>query len=172
MASSTGPKGIDWDAERTAYVTGTETLDEVAARLGVNAKTVERMASSKHALNAGETWGEKRAAYRATAAIKSEQRAGDAVASTLARVREKASAVAEKALLELERRLDENITVTLGEDGWEATPFETKDLIATAKLATSVKVELGGDPTGVPVELAGKLNDLTLKELRKLAGEA
>ena len=90
----------------------------------------------------------------------------------LARVREKAATVAEKALVEIERRIDDRVDIDHGDHGWKSCPIEVKDLIAAAKLATAVKIELGGDPHGTPVAITGKLEALSLKDLRKLAGEA
>ncbi len=175
MASATGPKGIDWDAERAAYVTGAETLDEVATRLGLNIKSVERMAGSKHPLNAGGTWGEKRAAFRAEAAIRSEQQAGSEVAAALAKVRGKAVEAAGLALDALLQRLRDGGVkrqVAFSDHVTEfMDPIDDKDLVAAARLAIASKLEVGGNPDGVPLQLASSLDALTVDELRRLAGD-
>jgi hypothetical protein len=168
-----GPRGIDWAAARTEYVTGKESFSSLGTRYGVTKKAVEKHASDRGA-NGGVTWGELRSQHRGKTAAKAEQRAGDVQVTRLASIRSKASEAAELALDEMLKRLREGgvtRSVAFSEGAVEyLDPIADKDLIAAAKLIVAVKVEMGGDPDGVPMQLETNLDNLSLDELRKLAG--
>lgn len=144
---------------RDEYVTGNESYGELAKRYGTTKKTVDFHASNRDA-NGGHTWAQLRAQFLEDVSEKAQKQTGDSLAQTLARVREKAATVAEKALLRLENKLTAD------------TPIEDRDLVQIAKLATTVKVELGGDPHGQPVRVRATLDELTVEQLRRLAEDA
>ena len=148
------PSKIDWSAARDEYVTGDHTYDSIAERFGVSPKTVEVHATDRRE-NAGRTWGEMRADFRDDVSEKFTERA----ASTLARKRQllgdRATDVALSALSQLKSRV-------------AAGMMADKDLIGAAKIATTIKVEIG-TIDGSPLPIAARLDDLTLDELRRLA---
>jgi hypothetical protein len=147
-----------WAAMRDEYVTGNESYSELAARYGTTKSAVEKHALDREA-NGGRTWGEWRAEFLDGVNRETQDRVADTLATTLAQVREKTASVARKALEKLESRLD------------SGDPMEDKDIIAAARLATTVKVELSNDPE-FPVSIKAKLDELPIEEIRKLAGES
>lgn len=144
-----------WASMRDEYVTGNESYAEIAARYGVGKTAVERHALNREA-NDGRTWAEMRETFHDEVNRRTADQTATSVALELAKVREKAARVARKALEKLDERLD--------------TTMEDKDLIAAAKLATTVKVELANDPE-FPVTLKAKLDALTIDDLKKLSGD-
>lgn len=56
-------KKTDWSGERDVYVTGTESLADIAKRLGVSKTAVEKHACNRE-VNGGRTWGEWREEFR------------------------------------------------------------------------------------------------------------
>jgi hypothetical protein len=177
MGKPGGPRNIDWTAARTEYVTGKESYRQIGERLGVGKTAVEAHALDRSA-NDGQTWGELRAQHREQTAGKAVQRAGDAVADRLARVRSKAAEAAEKALDEVLKRIDAGGSLRkVIKDGVEVPglevlePIADKDLIAAAKLAIAVKVQVAGDPDGTPLVISKRLDELSVEQLQKLAGE-
>ncbi len=58
-----GSGKINWDAERDHYVTGNESLSDLAESLSVTKSAVEKHASDRGA-NGGRTWGEMRVDFR------------------------------------------------------------------------------------------------------------
>lgn len=141
---------------RDEYVTGEETLLQLAQRVGVRYKTLERHASNRRG-NGGKTWGEMRSEFLDEVSRETQERSATSVSKKLAVVKEKSANVAALALAQLETRVSSGT-------------MEDKDLIQAAKLATTIKIELGGDPNGVPVDIRNSLDELTVDELRKLAG--
>jgi len=141
---------------RDEYVTGNESYAELAKRYGVRKQTVGIHAADRNA-NAGRTWDELRTEFHDEVSGKAQAKASEALSRTLARVREKAATVAEKALLRLEKKLTADEVI------------EDRDLVQIAKLATTVKIELGGDSEGTPVNIRQTLDELTVAELRKIA---
>lgn len=155
-----------WGAMRDEYVTGNESYSALAKRYGVNLKTVEKHALNRdHPTNEGLTWGERRVEFRKRTSEETETKVTAVASRTLAIVREKSVNVAMLALEELERRLTPPTNVN-----GEPAPIllETSELIQAAKLATTVKVELSGDPDA-PALIQAKLDELSIEQLRKLA---
>jgi len=145
-----------WAGARDEYVTGNESYAEIARRLGVRTRAVEDHALNRGA-NGGQTWGEMREEFLDGVSGKARSKASDKLAVVLARVREKSANVAEAALKRLATKLESD------------QPMEDKDLIQAAKLATAVKIELGGDPNGAPVDVRATLAELTVADLKRLA---
>ena len=70
---------IDWAKIRTAYVTGNESLREIAARFGVSRGEIGRKSSS-------ESWPEQRKKHRDKCATKARQKALRAQSDALAKI--------------------------------------------------------------------------------------
>lgn len=155
-----------WGALRDEYVTGNESYAKLAKRYGINLKTLQKRALNRaHPANGGKTWAEWRTEFHHRVSDETETKTVASASRTLAEVREKSARVSQLALLELEKRL------TRPPDADESAPLlvETKDLVQIARLATAVKVELGGDPDGTPIEIQSKLDQLSVEQLRALA---
>jgi hypothetical protein len=146
-----------WSKARSEYVTGNESYAQLAERLGVLKNTVLKHADRRHSDNDGMSWDDARRAYLRRVSSAAEFKSETAATRTLSAVRESSAAVASLALEEIERRLE------------SAGAIETKDLIGIAKLATSLRIELSGDPDGVPVRIERKLDELTVKQLKAIA---
>jgi hypothetical protein len=140
---------------RDEYITGNESYTEIGARYGVTKSAIEQH-SGRNGVNKGKSWGELRQEFRDDLSRVSKERVIDAVSTTLVRVKAKAAAVAELALDRLSKKLSGKVEM------------EDKDLVAVAKLATAVKVELAGDPDQ-PISIKQNLDALTVEQLRKLA---
>ena len=145
-----------WAAARDEYVTGDETYAEIAKRYGVSAKAVEFHAHNREA-NLGKTWAQLRAEFHDDVSGRTQERVAESVSRVLAEVREKAAVVSKLALARIEAKLSGDV------------PVEDRDLVQMAKLATGVKIELGGDPHGAPLSIRTTLDTLTADDLRKLA---
>ncbi len=149
-----------WAAARSEYITGNESLSQLAKRLGVTKSAVEKHAGSRRRDNGGVGWDEARSQYLRETADAAESQSIRARSRTLAAVRESSANVASLALDEIARRLAEGPVAAI----------ETRDLIGIAKLAGTLRMELAGDPTGPPVRIEHVLDQLTVEELRALAG--
>ena len=144
-----------WFGMRDEYVTGNESYASIAARYGIPKGLVEQHSCDRSANN-GRTWSEMRREFHDDILEESKASVIDAVSKTMARVKSKAAKVAELALDRLTQKLESE------------EPMEDKDIVAIAKLATAVKVELAGDPDQ-PVNIKANLDALTVEQLRKLA---
>lgn len=154
-----------WGGMRDEYVTGDESLAKIAKRYGYPLKTVERRALDRHhPANMGQTWGEQRTDFRMRVSDEVEQKTIAIASRTLAEVREKSLNVSKLALEELERRLTRK-------DDEQPVLIETRDLVQAAKISATIKIELSGDPDGAPVKIERKLDELSIEDLRKLAGD-
>jgi hypothetical protein len=159
---------INWEAERDAYVAGSESFAQVAKRLGVSKRGVERHALNR-SVNGGQTWGELRETFRAGVSERAAEVASDEQAAALAAVRAR-HAETLKWLADLSR---ENIADALKRCSAKDKVKYGLAIIALERRVHGLdrmKVEVSGTD-GKPIEHDFALDDAT-RDLAERALEA
>jgi predicted transcriptional regulator len=149
-----------WARVRSEYVTGEESLSQIADRLGITKSAVEKHSSPGHRDNKGIGWDAARQEFLRSKSESAEAHSLKSSAEVLADLRDKTAIVSMGALEKIQRRLDNPFDV-----------IDTRDLIGIAKLTATLRVELAGDPNGAPVRIDHIFDGLTTDELRRLAAE-
>lgn len=135
---------INWSAERDLYVTGKESLADVAKRLGVSRNAVMGHATDKEA-NAGRTWTEWREEFRAEISGKSTE--------IVKRIKVEAAAVVSMQHAQLLAALASEAREAI-KDQLAACEPKDKIKLALAIIATERRIH-GLDRAPVQVEITG-----------------
>jgi hypothetical protein len=153
-----------WAQTKTDYVTGNESLSQIADRLGVTKSAVEKHASQRHRDSDGIGWDQARAEFLRRKNGAAETQGVKSGAHTLSELRESLSTVSMLACEKIKGFLED-----------PDAKIEIKDLVSMAKLSAILRVELAGDPDpdGAPIRvddsLRNKLDRLTVDQLKKIA---
>jgi len=159
-----------WAGMRDEYATGEESLAKLAQRFNVSYKLAERHSGRAARGNGGKSWGEWRAEFNDDVARKAIEISTETAARNLAKVRELSADVSRLALEALQKRLTAGVTIKRNDEGqFETVEIDDKNLIAAAKIAMTVKIEIGGDPNAPLVSIQKKLDELTPEQLAKIA---
>jgi len=103
MTDKPTPSRINWTELREQYVTGSETLQEIANRVGVSPRTVREHAAARNAGKTNpKTWTQLRNEYRENVAMGAQATAREIALDQAARRSERAAAVQ----VEQEQRAD------------------------------------------------------------------
>jgi len=149
----------DWSALRDEYVIGTESVRELAERVGIPFRTI-RAHAQRPGQGQGKTWADLRADHRAKTSAAVLERAGRTLAERRTRITVRALDVAERALDRIADRLGGAAKIPPGE------------IIAIARLGLTMTAALkidAGEKTGPARPLSVRLDEMTLDELRRLA---
>lgn len=117
---------VDWDAERERYIAGTESLRDVADRLGTTLSTVSRHACGT---NAEQKWNRLRASYRASRDHSVREQSTESQAENLKQVNSSRVVAARIAVDQLIERLDRH-------------ELSAMELVAVAKLGIDTRIHI------------------------------
>jgi len=129
---------IDWDQERERYVTGADSLAEVARRVGVSKKAVELHAAAS--ANLGRTWGESRAEYRSNRDASVRKGVGENQADLMKQISARRGEVALTAL---------NLIAEM----MPAGELKVRDLVEIAKLGIDQRLQITASTEPRQVEI-------------------